>query len=53
MAKVFDILKNRCVSKLHSVTADITVYEALKVMGENNIGSVLVINEGQETWRAY
>lgn len=45
MAKVFDILKNRGVSKLHSVSPDITVYEAVKVMGENNIGSVLVVDE--------
>ncbi len=45
MAKVFDILKNRGVSKLHSVIPDITVYEAVKVMGENNIGSVLVVDE--------
>ncbi len=31
----------------HAVSPNILVYEAIKVMGENNIGSVLVLEDGQ------
>jgi CBS domain-containing protein len=33
-------------SEVFSVTSTITVYEAIKVMGEKNIGVVLVIEDG-------
>lgn len=33
-------------NEIHSISSTITVYEALKVMGEKNIGAVLVIEEG-------
>ncbi len=45
MANVNDILRHRGAVKLYQVPADITVYDAVKVMGENNIGSVLVMDE--------
>jgi CBS domain-containing protein len=32
-------------NKIHSIVSTITVYDALKVMGEQNIGSVLVIED--------
>ena len=44
--KVADILQSKG-SKVFSVTSDLTVYEALKAMGEKNIGALLVI-EGQQ-----
>jgi len=31
--------------EVHSILSTITVYEALKVMGEKNIGAVLIIEE--------
>jgi len=43
--KVFNILENKKKS-LISITSDITVYEALRIMGEKNIGALLVIEEG-------
>ncbi len=42
--KVKNILRNRGGSKLHAVSPNISVYEAIKVMGEHNIGSVLVMD---------
>lgn len=42
--KVADILASKG-SNVYSVTGDITVYEALKVMGEKNIGALLVMEE--------
>lgn len=42
--KVSDILKAKG-SNVYSITSGITVYEALKVMGEKNIGALLVIEE--------
>ena len=42
--KVKNILQNRGGSKLHAVSPNISVYEAIKVMGEHNIGSVLVMD---------
>lgn len=44
--KVADILKIKQ-RPLVSVTSNITVYEALKVMGENNIGALPVIESDQ------
>ncbi|MGO4820405.1 MULTISPECIES: CBS domain-containing protein [unclassified Flavobacterium] len=32
-------------SEVHSIVSTITVYEALKVMGEKNVGAVLVIED--------
>jgi CBS domain-containing protein len=42
--KVADILASKG-SNVYSVTGDITVYEALKVMGEKNIGALLVMED--------
>jgi CBS domain-containing protein len=42
--KVSDILKSKG-SNVYSITSGLTVYEALKVMGEKNIGALLVIEE--------
>ncbi len=44
--KVAEILQSKG-SKVFSVTSDLTVYEALKAMGEKNIGALLVM-EGQQ-----
>ena len=44
--KVAEILQSKG-SQVFSVTSDLTVYEALKAMGEKNIGALLVI-EGQQ-----
>jgi Predicted signal-transduction protein containing cAMP-binding and CBS domains len=44
--KVADILRSKG-SHVYSVTADITVYEALKIMGEKNVGALLVM-EGEQ-----
>lgn len=46
MMKVSDILHSKG-NNVYSVTEDITVYEALKIMGEKNIGALLVMNENQ------
>jgi CBS domain-containing protein len=32
-------------SEVHSIVSTITVYEALKVMGEKNVGAVLIIED--------
>lgn len=40
--KVADILRSKG-NAVYSVNEDITVYEALKLMGEKNIGALLVI----------
>jgi signal-transduction protein with cAMP-binding, CBS, and nucleotidyltransferase domain len=45
MATVESILKNRQEISLFSVRQDISVYEAVRVMGLHNTGSVLVVNE--------
>ena len=42
--KVADILASKG-SNVYSVTENITVYEALKVMGEKNVGALLVMEE--------
>jgi len=44
--KVSDILDSKG-KNIYSVKGDITVYEALKTMGEKNVGALLVIEEGQ------
>ena len=44
--KVAEILQTKG-SKVFSITSDITVYEALKAMGERNIGALLVIEDQQ------
>ena len=43
--KVSDILKGKS-SNIYSVTGDVSVYEAIKVMGEKNIGALLIM-EGE------
>jgi CBS domain-containing protein len=43
--KVSDILQAK-ENKLHTVTGEISVYDALKLMGEKNIGALLVM-EGE------
>jgi CBS domain-containing protein len=40
--KVSDILKDK-VSNIYSVTGQASVYEAIKLMGEKNIGALLVM----------
>ncbi len=42
--KVSDILKSKG-SNVYSVTENITVYEALKIMGEKNVGALLVMED--------
>lgn len=42
--KVSDILISKG-SNIYSVTGDITVYEALKIMGEKNVGALLVMED--------
>ena len=44
--KVSDILKGKG-NIIYSVTGDVSVYEAIKTMGEKNIGALVVI-EGDE-----
>ena len=44
--KVSDILKSKG-SSVYSITSDLTVLDALKAMGEKNIGALLVIENGQ------
>jgi len=42
--KVSDILRVKA-SNIYSVTGDINVYEAIKIMGEKNIGALVVIED--------
>lgn len=42
--KVSDILSSKG-SNIYSVSENITVYEALKIMGEKNIGALLVMDD--------
>lgn len=44
--KVSDILHSKG-SNVYSVTENISVYEALKIMGEKNIGALLVMEDKQ------
>ncbi|HNA16955.1 MAG TPA: CBS domain-containing protein [Ferruginibacter sp.] len=46
--KVADILKAKG-NIIYSVTGSTTVYEAIKVMGEKNIGALLVLEGGKLT----
>ncbi len=43
--KVHDIISLKG-STVHSVNSGVTVYDALKIMSEKNIGAVLVIDDG-------
>lgn len=44
--KIRQVLKNKSIDTIYSVSSDATVYEALQLMAEKNIGAVLVIDEG-------
>ena len=44
--KVSDIVKVK-ESNIYSVTGGISVYDAIKVMGEKNIGALLVMEDGK------
>ena len=46
--KVSDILQTKG-SNIYSVTSEISVYDALKIMGEKNIGALLVMDDFQLT----
>lgn len=43
---VSDILKSKG-SNVFSITSDLSVYDALKIMGEKNVGALLVIENEQ------
>ena len=43
--KVSDILQTKG-SNIYSITSGVSVYDALKVMGEKNIGALLVMEDG-------
>src|ERR1700733_841874 len=47
MRKVADILHHKKGNRITSVTARTTVLEALKIMAEQNIGSVLVMEDNE------
>ena len=42
MATARDLIKNKSVSKILSVSPDASAYEAIKIMADNNVGAVLV-----------
>jgi CBS domain-containing protein len=44
--KVADILKSKG-SNVYSITSNLSVYDALKIMGEKNVGALLVIENEQ------
>jgi CBS domain-containing protein len=46
MLKVADILKTKG-SNVFSILPNCSVYEALQIMGEKNIGALMVIEDGQ------
>ncbi len=46
MGKVRDIIRTKG-NEIYSVPSTVTVYQALKVMLEKNIGALLVIDEGK------
>jgi CBS domain-containing protein len=48
MAKICEILEKKG-NQIYSVSPDTTVYDALKLMADNNIGAVLVL-EGQKLY---
>jgi len=41
---VYQVLKEKG-NEVHSILSSITVYEALRIMGEKNVGSVLIIED--------
>jgi len=43
--QVFQVMGNKPVNALYSITQDKTVYEALELMAEKNIGAVLVLED--------
>ncbi|WP_337045017.1 CBS domain-containing protein [Emticicia sp. 17c] len=45
--KIRQILQKKKINALFSVSSDSTVYHALEVMAEKNIGAVLVIDNGK------
>jgi CBS domain-containing protein len=47
MIRISQILQNKAINALYSVQTDNTVYEALVLMAEKNIGAVLVIDGGE------
>lgn len=46
MLKVADILKNKG-REVYSINSTVTVFEALKIMGEKNIGALPVIDDNE------
>ncbi|MFN4147845.1 MAG: CBS domain-containing protein [Runella sp.] len=44
--KIKNVLRDKARDAIFSVTSDTTVYEALQLMAEKNIGAVLVIDDG-------
>lgn len=46
--KVFDILRVKG-NNVYSVTGQVSVYEAVKIMGEKNIGALLVMDQEKLT----
>ena len=44
--KVSDILKSKG-SNVYSITSNLSVYDALKIMGEKNVGALLVIENDE------
>ncbi|MEZ4901620.1 MAG: CBS domain-containing protein [Spirosomataceae bacterium] len=45
--KIKNVLRDKALNAIFSVTSNTTVYEALQQMAEKNIGAVLVIDDGQ------
>ena len=45
--QVFQVMGNKPVNALYSITQDRTVYEALVLMAEKNIGAVLVLEDNE------
>ena len=45
--QVFQVMGNKPVNALYSITQDKTVYEALVLMAEKNIGAVLVLEDNE------
>jgi CBS domain-containing protein len=45
--KIRHVLQGKKINTIYSVTSNSTVYEALELMAEKNIGAVLVIDNGE------
>ena len=43
MSTVRDMIRNKG-SEVFSITADVTVFEALKLMAQHNTGALMVVN---------